>query len=95
MKTECNDLDEKATVRNFISWSFFFFLSGILFTSYTNYFICLYENKGNRILFKVCLNLSLSSFSSAIGWVGNELFGSFLFLAEALLIRMRLVPLWE
>lgn len=24
MKTECNDLDEKATVRNLISWSFFF-----------------------------------------------------------------------
>lgn len=23
MKTECNDLDEKATVRNLISWSFF------------------------------------------------------------------------
>lgn len=97
MKTECSDLDEEATVRNFISWSFFFFfLSGIFFTPYTNYLICLHENKGNRILLQVCLNLSSSSFSSAIRWVGKELFGLFFpFLAEALLIKMRLVPLWE
>lgn len=39
MKTECSDLDEKATVRNFISWSFKNFLSVIFFTPYTNYFI--------------------------------------------------------
>lgn len=42
MKTECNDLDEKATVRNFISWSFFFFFEAESYLHHTliTSFVC-------------------------------------------------------
>lgn len=63
---------------------------------YTNYTVCPGKTKGNRILLLVCLNLSLSSSCSAMRQLGNELFVRVgFFLAEALLIKMRLVPLWE
>lgn len=75
METQCNDLDEKAAVKfHFLGLCFEVgsHLCCVLITSFAEV-----KKKGNRMSLLVCLNLSLSSFSSAMSQFGNELFAFF------------------